>query len=203
MAPKGLLIILSGPSGVGKGTIGKRLLEGDPNMRFSVSVTTRAPREGERDGVDYHFITEDAFNRLVEEDLLLEHACVHEHFYGTPREPIDKMLRLGHDIILDIDPQGGRQVLEKCPDCVSIFLLPPSWKQLHARLSGRNTETAEQIAVRMRNARQEVAQAGFYTYAVVNQDGEEGIRLAYEQILHILESERLKTSRQVPDVPEE
>ena len=203
MARKGLLIVLSGPSGVGKGTIGKMLLEGDPNMRFSVSVTTRAPREGERDGIDYHFISQEEFEQLVAKDQLLEHASVHEHFYGTPAEPIDKMLSMGHDILLDIDPQGGRQVLQKCPDCVSIFLLPPTWKQLHMRLAGRNTESDEQIAIRMRNARTEVAQAGHYKYAVVNHDGAEGMCNAYQQILGILASERLTTRYHIPEVPEE
>ena len=193
---KCMLIVISGPSGVGKGTIFSRLLASDPSLTFSVSATTRAPRNGETDGVDYFFITEDKYQELVKQDAFLEHATVHGHSYGTLKSQILDKLEKGLNVVLDIDPQGAKQVMAQWPDCVSIFLLPPSYDKLRQRLYGRNTDATEEIERRLKNAKGEIEQAGMYQYVVVNDD----LQVALNQVTAIVTAEKQRTSRYFPVV---
>ncbi len=193
---KSMLIVISGPSGVGKGTIYNQLLQNDPSLTFSVSVTTRAPRPGERDGVEYFFITDEEYNRLLKEDAFLEHATVHGHCYGTLKTQVEGKLADGQNVLLDIDPQGARNVMNIWPDCVSVFLLPPSYEELRRRLYGRNTDAPEVIERRLSNARGEIEQANLYQYNVVNDD----VERAYQMVAAIIEAEKLRTTRYFPVV---
>ncbi|MCI5772835.1 MAG: guanylate kinase [Clostridiales bacterium] len=195
---RGMLVVISGPSGTGKGTLAHMLLEADANLRFSVSVTTRKPRDYEVEGVHYYFVSDAEYDALLEKDALLEHATVHAHRYGTPRAPIERLLDEGKSVLLDIDPQGAREVIRKCPDCVSIFILPPTYAALRERLHTRNTEDPVEIQRRLNNARGEIEQMERYQYAVVNGDGEEGKQKAYAQLRSILDAERQRTTRYFP-----
>lgn len=193
---KSMLIVISGPSGVGKGTIYNRLLDNDPSLTFSVSVTTRSPRPGETDGVDYFFISEEQYQQMVAQNAFLEHATVHGHSYGTPKAQVQEKLDRGLNVVLDIDPQGARQVMAMWPECVSIFLLPPSYQKLRERLYGRNTDDPKEIERRLANARGEIEQLEMYQYAVVNDD----LELAYEQVSAIIAAEKQRTLRYHPAV---
>ena len=195
---RGMLVVVSGPSGTGKGTLCNMLLEKDPSLRFSVSVTTRKRRYYEVEGVHYYFVTDEQYDELLREDALLEHATVHANRYGTPRKPIEELMEKGLNVILDIDPQGARTVISKCPDCVSIFILPPSYEALEKRLHTRNTEKPEEIARRLNNAKGEIDQMDRYQYVVVNGDGEEGKQLAFARLQAILEAEKQRTNRYFP-----
>ena len=192
---KPLMLVLSGPSGVGKGTLGKRLIE-EEGFGFSVSCTTRGPRPGEKHGVDYLFITREEFLSRRAANGFLETATVHDEFYGTPREPAERAMAEGRDFLLDIDPQGGVQVMESVPEAVSVFLLPPSWAALEARLRGRGTETEEKIQKRLHNARQEVKYLPRYDYCIVNDDLDE----AWRELRGIVRAERLSTKRFLPEL---
>ena len=149
---KGMLLVISGPSGTGKGTLVGKLLEKDPTFAFSVSVTTRARRENEIEDVHYHFISEEEYDKLLSEDAFLEHASVHGHRYGTLKSEVYERMDRGQNVLLDIDPQGARAVMEKEKDCVSVFILPPSYHDLKVRLHTRNTEGEEEIRRRLKNA---------------------------------------------------
>lgn len=168
----GKLFILSGPSGAGKGTICKRLLE-ETELQLSVSMTTRAPREGEIHGVHYYFVSEEEFLDRIEKDGFLEHAQVYGNRYGTPKEPVLEKLSQGIDVILEIDIQGALKVKENYPDGVFIFILPPSMSELRKRLTGRGTETAEAIEMRLGETLKELSFIEKYDYCVVNGDLEE------------------------------
>ena len=193
---KSMLIVISGPSGVGKGTIYNRLLDNDPSLTFSVSVTNRGPRNGEPDGVDYFFISEEKYQELVNADAFLEHATVHGHSYGTLKSQIQEKMEKGYNVVLDIDPQGAKQVMAQWPECVSIFLLPPSYQKLRERLYGRNTDDPKEIERRLNNARGEIEQVGMYQYTVVNDD----LELAFEQVSAIIAAEKQRTNRYFPVV---
>jgi len=172
MTKKGKLIILSGPSGTGKSTVVFKAMEGRQDLCFSTSVTTRSPRSGEVDGREYFFIDQARFDEMVEKGELLEHARYVSNSYGTPRPFVEAQLRKGMNVILDIEVQGARQVKEKMPEAVAIFMMPPSLAELRRRLEGRGTEKAEAIEARIARAREEIREADFYDYLILNQDVE-------------------------------
>ncbi len=196
---KGMLLVVSGPSGAGKGTLVDKLLKDDPTFGFSVSVTTRAPRDYEIPDVHYHFLSEEEYDKLLEEDAFLEHATVHGKRYGTLKSEVDERINRGQNVLLDIDVQGALNVMDKVPECVSVFILPPSMKVLRQRLTGRGTETQEAIDRRMNNAVGEIKLWPRYRYAVVNDDLEE----AYQQLKAVITAEKNNTVRYTPVVPEE
>ena len=190
---RGLMFILSSPSGAGKTTISKMLLERDGEINLSVSVTTRPMRPGEVDGKDYIFVDQAEFDRMVEEELFLEWATVFGHSYGTPKAQVKAGLREGRDFLFDIDWQGTQQLYQKLEtDVVRVFLLPPSIEELRRRLTGRGTDTAQVIQARMDRARAEISHWDGYDYVVVNDD----IEACYHQVCEILHAERMKRARQ-------
>lgn len=165
------LLVLAGPTAVGKGTVAAHIRENHPDIHLSVSATTRAPRPGEIDGVHYFFVDDAEFDRMIADDELLEHATVHNKYrYGTPRGPVDEALRAGRTVLLEIDLQGARQVHKAEPSATLVFLLPPSWDELVHRLVGRGTEDDEERARRLRTARTELAAQNEFDYLVVNAD---------------------------------
>ena len=167
---RGKLFVISGPSGVGKGTICKKLFEADDNLRFSVSMTTRAPREGEVEGKDYFFVSRERFEELLREGQLLEHNKFVDNYYGTPRGPVVEWMDKGHDVLLEIDYHGAFQVRDAYPEAVLVFIAPPSVEELKARIRGRGTETEEQIEGRIAQAMDDMAQADEFDYLVLNDD---------------------------------
>jgi guanylate kinase len=167
---KGNLFIVSGPSGAGKGTLVDVLRERVKDLWVSVSVTTREPRPGERDGEHYRFISVAEFDSLIAENGLLEWAEVHGNRYGTPRADVEDMIRSGHQVILEIDPQGAFQILDVLPDTVLVFIVPPSVEELGRRLRGRGSETDEQVKTRMQTAEREMTLVGKYDHVVINDD---------------------------------
>lgn len=169
------LFVLSGPSGVGKGTVLERLLKDFDEVEYSVSATTRLCRQGEIDGEDYFFLSEENFFQMVKEDKFIEWAQVHNNYYGTPKEYVDKSLEEGKDIILEIDIQGARMVKKNYPDAVYIFLVPPSLEELENRLDKRGTEDEENKAIRLENARAELEELQNYDYQIVNDQIEETV----------------------------
>lgn len=173
MKRKGLLIVLSGPSGVGKDTVLKGVMEKDACLKRSISVTTRAPRTGEINGVHYHFITQEQYDKMLEEGDFLEHETVHGNSYATPASYVEKLREEGYDAALVIDVKGGLSVKKTVPDAVLIFILPNSMEGLYSRLSGRQTDSQDVIKLRMRNAEGEIKKALEYDYAVVNDDLEQ------------------------------
>ena len=184
MNKKGLLLVVSGPSGVGKGTLMKLLLEKNPNLRLSVSATTRSPRPGEVDGESYFFLTRPQFDALIAEDGFLEYAIYGDNCYGTPKKMVEDARAVGQDVILEIEAQGAMQIREKCPDAVLIFILPPSYEELKNRLIGRHTEPTEVVERRLATAKRELLRAGEYDYAVVNDQ----LETAAEQLLAVIEA---------------
>lgn len=169
---KGKLFVISGPSGAGKSTVVFKAMDGRDDVCFSTSVTTRKPRPGEVDGREYFFVDLDRFKEMVENDELLEHAEYVANSYGTPRAYVEDKLSAGMNVILDIEVQGARQVNEKKPDSVKIFIIPPSIEELERRLKGRGTDTARAIEARLIRARQEYKEANFYDYIIINDDAE-------------------------------
>ncbi len=190
---RGLMFILSSPSGTGKTTIARRLLDEDNEIRLSVSATTRPMRPGEVDGKDYFFVSQAEFDRMVEEDAFYEWAHVFDHCYGTPKAHIRTGLKAGEDFLFDIDWQGTQQLYQKDQqDVVRVFLLPPSIEELSRRLTGRGTDSTEVIKARMDRAKAEISHWDGYDYVVVNDD----IDLCFEKVRQILEAERMRRQRQ-------
>lgn len=188
---RGLLIVISGASGTGKGTVCKKLLADLPQVAYSISATTRAPRPGEVDGREYYFLTREEFQAWIAEGKFLEYAEVYGNFYGTPINKIEERLKRGEDILLEIDVQGALNVKRKCPEGVYIFLLPPSLEELKNRIEGRGTETPESLSRRLENAVAEIKIGRGYDYAVVN----DSVDNAAAQIKAILATERCKVER--------
>lgn len=193
MTRRGLLLILSSPSGAGKSTLSRMLMDWDPTMRFSVSATTRKPRPGEEDGREYYFRSRDAFEEMVRDGDMLEHAEVFGNFYGSPRGPVEQAMKAGTDTVFDIDWQGGQQVKQSMrDDVVSIFILPPSIAELDRRLRARAQDSDDVIAGRMAKSRDEISHWAEYDYVLVNED----LQLTFEQLKAILTAERLRRERQ-------
>ncbi|WP_395318362.1 guanylate kinase [Fructilactobacillus frigidiflavus] len=196
MAKRGMLIVLSGPSGVGKGTVRKALFE-DPavDFNYSISMTTRSPRDGEKNGVDYYFVSKEQFEEHIKNGEMLEYAKYVDNYYGTPLNYVNEQLNAGHDVFLEIEVNGALQVRANCPDGVFIFLTPPDIKELRSRLVGRGTDDLEVINKRIQKASKEIRMMQNYDYAIVN----DKIKNAVEQIKDIVKSERLKVNRVMPD----
>lgn len=189
---RGLLIVLSGPSGVGKGTVRKALFsQSDTNYEYSISMTTRKPRDGEVDGVDYFFKTKEEFEELIKQEKLLEYAQYVENYYGTPIDYVNATLDAGRDVFLEIEVQGAAQIREKVPDGLFIFLAPPSLTELQQRLIGRGTETEDVIATRISAAYRELEMMNLYDYVVENDE----VQLACERVNAIVLAEHCRRER--------
>ncbi len=193
VASKGVLLVISGPSGVGKGTVIAALCTLRPSLAKSVSCTTRPPRPGEHNGRDYFFASREEFERMLHDDELLESEPVYgDHLYGTPKAPVVEALAAGRDIVLEIDCEGAKQVRERMPqDAVLVFVAPPDWEELHRRLLSRQTESTADVTKRLVRAQREIASMEYYDYIVVNDD----VDAAARQIDVILTAERLRRSR--------
>ncbi|GAA4746545.1 guanylate kinase [Sphingomonas daechungensis] len=195
---RGLLVVLSSPSGAGKSTISRMLLDADPQITMSISATTRPRRSGEVDDVDYHFVAPARFQELVDQDELAEWAYVFDHRYGSPKEPIKEALRLGRDILFDIDWQGTQQLRGAFgTDLVRIFILPPSMAELERRLRARNTDSDEVIESRMKRAASEIGHWGEYDYVLINEDMDHCLH----DVQAIIAAERMKRDRQPYLIP--
>jgi guanylate kinase len=191
---RGVMLVLSSPSGAGKTTLSRLLLERDSDITLSISVTTRPARSAEKDGVDYHFVTPDIFSRMVQRGELLEHAKVFDYYYGTPRSAVEVALGSGRDVMFDIDWQGRQQLAEKAgEDMVSVFILPPSTRELERRLKQRAQDSASVVANRMAKAADEMTHFIEYDYVIINYDIEESMT----QLRAIMAAERLKRERQI------
>ncbi len=191
-ASRGMLIVVSSPSGGGKGTLIRRVLKEVPNLGYSVSFTTRAPRTGETNGVDYFFISLEEFEKGIAAQRFLEWARVHGNFYGTAHEQIEHELTEGRDIILEIDVQGAKSVRQLVPEALSVFILPPTYEVLRERLTARGSERPDDLALRLRNARTEVLHYSEFDYVIVNDKAD----TAAAQLASIVYAERARRTRQ-------
>lgn len=189
----GKLIVISGPSGVGKSTVVKKVMEAYPNLRFSVSATTRPMRPGEVDGKNYYFVNQDTFRKMIDEGQLLEYAQYVGNYYGTPEAPVDTSLSAGVDILLDIEVQGALNVKQKRPDAILIFMVAPSFSELEDRLNGRGDTAPDLIQKRLEQAKWEYSQAEKYDYLVVN----DSVDRACDEIISIVTAEKCKTNERV------
>ena len=168
---KAKLLVIAGPTAVGKGTVVRQILKDTQNIVLSVSATTRSPRQGEIDGESYFFLSDEEFDDLIASGQMLEYATVHKaHRYGTPRQPVQSALEQGKDVLLEIDIQGARQVKSHMPEAITVFLAPPSWDDLVARLQGRGTENAEEMATRLETARKELQAQSEFDHVIINDD---------------------------------
>lgn len=193
---KGLLLVISGPAGAGKGTMKDMLLERDKGFHFSVSATTREPRPDEIDGIHYDFISEAEFNRRDAEGDFLETATVHGHLYGTPLKPVMRMLDDGEDMLFDIDTQGALKIMETIKDCVSVFVTAPTFAEIERRLRTRGTECESDLQRRLLNAHGEIEEMHRYRYVIVN----DVLEVAYRQLEAIISAERINTDRYLPEI---
>ena len=191
---RGIAFVISGPSGVGKSSILRRLLERDRRLRFSVSHTTRCPRGGERDGEDYYFVAADEFERLVKANAFLEHAEYQGCRYGTSRDAVLGPTARGYDLILEVEVKGAEQLRERLPEALTVFVLPPSLQDLETRLRGRKSDDAQAIRKRLERARQEILEADHYQYVIVNED----LERAAAGLTHIVEAARLRQRVALP-----
>lgn len=191
---RGLLLILSSPSGAGKSTMARRLMDWDPTMRFSVSATTRKPRAGEEHGVHYWFHDHDSFRGLIAQGGMLEHAEVFGNYYGSPRAPVEAAMAEGRDTLFDVDWQGGQQIRNSAlgKDVVSVFILPPSIAELERRLRGRGQDSEEIIAGRMAKSRDEISHWAEYDYVLINDE----VESTFARLVAIVKAERLRRDRQ-------
>jgi guanylate kinase len=190
---KGLLIVLSGPSGVGKGTVCSALRKRDTDIVYSVSATTRSPRAGEKEGINYFFKSKDEFKKMIEEDQLLEWAEYVGNYYGTPRSYVEEQIEVGNDVILEIEVQGALKVKEKFPHGVFIFLSPPSMEELRHRIITRGTETDDSVKNRMSVAKEEIDMMEYYDYVVVNDQ----VESACDRIQAVITAEHCKKERKI------
>lgn len=188
---KGQLIVVSGPSGAGKGTVLAHAFEKYPNLRYSVSVTTRAPREKEVDGVDYYFKDIDEYMKMLHDNEFLEHQCVYGNYYGTPRKKVEEMLDRGYDVVLEIDVKGALEIKSRFPEAVMIFITPCEKSTIEERLKKRSTEKEEELMVRIGSALDELKQAEKYDYIVVNEDAEKSA----DDIAAIIRAEKCSTAK--------
>ena len=193
MPRRGLMLVLSSPSGAGKSSIARRLLADDSNMTLSVSATTRPPRQNEEDGRDYHFVDQERFDLMIADDAFLEYATVFGNSYGTPKADVMSKLEAGHDVLFDIDWQGTQQIAAAAAsDLVSVFILPPSRAVLHERLTTRGQDSADVVRARMEKASDEISHYAEYAYIVINDD----LETAVTEVKTILAAERLRRERQ-------
>ncbi|GHP12858.1 guanylate kinase [Lentilactobacillus fungorum] len=196
MAKRGMLIVLSGPSGVGKGTVRKALFEEpDVDFEYSTSMTTRKPRPGEKNGVDYYFVSKEQFEKNIQNGEMLEYAKYVDNYYGTPLKYVNETLDSGRDVFLEIEVNGAMQVRANCPDAVFVFLTPPDLMELKHRLIGRGTDKMDVINRRIKKAVGEISMMRNYDYAVLN----DKVPLAVDRIKSIIRSERLRVARVMPD----
>lgn len=193
---KGHLFVISGPSGVGKGTLREKLFQYIPDLHYSVSVTTRKPRKNEKEGRDYFFVDEDKFKKYIKEDKFAEWALVHGDYKGTLLTTIDQNLKQGKDLVLEIDVQGAIQLKNKFPEGIFIFIAPPSWEKLEDRLRGRKTEGEDDLKKRLKNAHYELKQIKYYDYLIINNHFEK----ALEELRAVIISERCRIKEQLPNV---
>lgn len=191
MQQKGLLVVVSGPSGAGKGTVCQKLLSQRDNVRYSVSATTRKPREGEIEGKNYFFVSESKFLDMLERDALIEWDKYCDNYYGTPKDYVESCLEAGLDIILEITVEGALEIKQKYPECVLIFILPPSFEELRRRIEGRATERCDVIEKRLLQASNELKHVSKYDYLILN----DSVDHAVLNIEKVLDAERLKPSR--------
>lgn len=191
---RGLLVVISGPSGVGKGTVRKALFSmPNHNLVYSVSMTTRQMRPGEKDGVDYYFVSREEFEKRIEEGKFLEHAEFVGNYYGTPLDKVNERLEAGNEVVLEIEVEGALQVKRKVPDCVMIFIVPPGKQALYDRLRKRGTESEEIIEARIEKANREFKLAKYYDYIVVNDE----VNNAADRIMAIIRAEHARTRRSI------
>ena len=198
MNKEGLLFIISAPSGAGKTSLCNEITRFLPDLQYSVSYTTRSPREGEKNGEDYHFISNEKFQEMIDERRFVEWAEVHGNRYGTAVDSLRECRHKGKDVILDIDGQGARQIKDEFPDAVCIYILPPSWKELEERLPSRRTDSDENIIRRLRNATEEVRYVDLYDYILINDDFNETVFL----LKSIIAAERCRSERVLPLIEE-
>lgn len=198
MNKKGILIVLSGFSGVGKGTVVKRLLSDYDNYVLSISATTRKPREGEEEGISYFYKSKEDFEQMIKDDAFVEHARYVDNYYGTPKAYVQEQLDVGKDVILEIEIQGALKVKEKYPDALMLFLVPPDARTLKERLIGRGTETAEVIHDRLKRAAQEAQEMGSYEYIIVNDD----LDTCVKQVHALIQSAHCKKSHNTEFIKE-
>jgi guanylate kinase len=193
---KGIPFIISSPSGGGKGTLIREVLKTTPNIGYSISFTTRAPRAGEQNGREYNFVSRKEFENLIGAGAMLEHAEVHGRYYGTSREQVERETTAGRDVILEIDVQGAEIVTEKLPESISVFILPPSFQVLKERLAARGTEDSSDLEVRLRNSFSEVSQYEDFDYIIVNDE----VTRAANDLRSVITAERLRRSRQLENI---
>ena len=195
---RGLLIVVSGPSGTGKGTICKAIIEKRDDVFLSVSATTRSPREGEQNGVHYHFLSVDEFEKNIKDDQMLEHAVFCGNYYGTPKKAVDEMLDAGKNVILEIEVQGAMKVKEKYPEGVYVFVLPPSMDELRRRLTGRGTETQEVVEERLKTALKEFEYIEKYNYTLLNDEVDKAVK----RLESIIDAEHCRIERNIKFIEE-